>query len=318
MAITIEPASSSYDEQVRQLFADSGVPVLPEYWRRHYSPQHPEGPSLPFVALDEVIGVVGFMAIRTIELDVMGDRISAGLVHDLVVADHAAQGDVPGIMMQEALGRSGLTLVCGAGLAQTRILGAQHFLRAGHYHRAVADPNAEIPGHAGGRGPLELHPMPDVPQHADSFNAEMSEERRIFRPRTTERLAWAFRGPATDYEILGSAQEDAISSYAVIKRVEGRAGEELIVVDFACRALDMRRFAMALAKVAIDRDRPLHLPVFGDRWKAPLGEAGFRFLPPRWPVHWMLSDQKLRVLGNSLLRTDSWFFTAADGELDMW
>ncbi len=318
MAITVEPASSSYDEQVRDLFTEARIPVLPAYWQRHYSPENPEGPSTPYVALDDVQGVVGFMAVRRMPLNIMGDVVSVGLVHDFVTAAHLAEGDLPRILMDEALKLSDLTVVCGAGPSQSKLLGQLHFLCAGYYHRAAAGPDAE-PAESDERpGGLVLRSVPEIPASVESFNEEMETERRIFRPRTCARLSWAFRGPATGYEVLVPTQESEQSAYAILKQVEGRAEEELVVVDFACRALDMRHFARALAKLAVERDRTVHLPVFGERWKRPLAEAGFEFLKPRWPVYWMLADPKLRVLGNSLLRKDAWFFTAADGELDMW
>lgn len=313
MAILIQPATSSHDDAVRALFAEAQVPIDPQAWARAYDPAAPgDGPDQPFVAVDQAGGVVGFFAIQPATLDVMGDPVRAGLVHDFVVSAHAADGDAPALMLRDAIGRSDLTLACGAGLRFTRALAALSFLCAGHFLRVAAMPD-DPPGEG---DPFALRPVPEFPADMAWADAAMAAERRIFRPRAADRLRWLFRGHVPGFELLEAHSDAATQGYAVVRRAEGRRGDELHVVDFACRGVDMGRMAAGLAKLARERDVPVFASVFGDGWRGPFERAGFRVLRPRWPLHWILADPRLRVLGNSLLRRDAWHFTAADGAID--
>lgn len=314
MAIVIEPATSSHDDAVRALFDEAQVPIHPEFWARAYDPAaSADGPCRPFVATDTAGGIAGFFAIEPATLDVMGDRASIALVRDFVVAKEAPD-DVPAMMLNDAMAGNDLTVVCGAGPRLAKLLALRSFLCAGHYLRAVAMPDDP----ASAVEPLALRTNPDVPTPLSAIDDAMAKERRIFRPRDERRLAGLFRGHARDFEFLEARDAESLLAYAVLRRVPGRTGDELHVVDFACRLIDAPRLAAALAQVARDRDTPVFASIFGDAWGEPLELGGFRHLKPRWPIHWILANPRLRVLGNSLLRRDAWHFTASDGAIDMW
>ena len=319
MAILVEPATLEHDAGVTRLFNELSVAIDPPYWDRAFSPENPNGDaSIPLVAVDETGSVIGFAAARPIQLHIEGQDVAAQVLHDFVVQPGAGESDISGRLMQEAMSLVDLTLVAGAGLELARVLDREHLQRAAMFARWVYDPQTAKPDRRDAAPPLPLEIISAIPSAPAAFEEELESDRRVFRRRSVERLNWQFFGPAREFEVFALTEETSFDGYVAIREVDGRAGREMQVVDWACPHALAPRLAKSLARLSEKRKMPLYISLVADELDGLLVGAGFVRLRARWPLFWILRDPRQRAMGTILLRSPAWFFSPSDGEIDHW
>lgn len=320
MAFKIRPATSDDDPGVSKLFYDAQVAVVPEYWERAFSPENPpESASQPLVAIDHEDEVLGFLAARPAQLHVESEFIPVRVLHDFLAAPGEVQRDVAGILLKDAIRLGDVALVAGSGPELSKLLNQVGLQRVGFFARLRFNPKSKAPDRTAATTPvMPLTEAAHFPPETDEVTQWLGAERKVFIRRNAERLNWLFRGPASDTKIMLCQERTPCDAYAVLRRADGRFGDELHVVDCACPTVDVRRFAAALAQLARHEGAAIYLSVLGSGWESQFVATGWEALRPRWPLYWILRDPRQRATGGALLREEAWFFTAADGEIDQW
>ncbi len=319
--ITVHEATSRYDDGVRALFRAAHVPIDGAFWARAFSPDNPGGTaSQPLVAVDEETGAVeGFLCARPIKLHFEGEFVDAQVLHDFVLRSGPADlGSAGHAMIREALTRAEMTIVAGAGTALTPVLEAEGFLLAGFFSRMRFDPVDGDSARPDMTLPFVFSRADDFPPALEKLNQAHLTEKRIFRMRDFSQRTWLFAGPAPEFEILIAAEDSPIDAYVVLRTVTGRFGPELHVVDFACPIHAAKRLSLALRELAHERQQTLYVSFFGRAWNDVFMSAGFQLLRARWALQFQMRDPRQRAISGALMRSESWFFTPADGEIDHW
>jgi len=321
MSILIEPASGRHDASVTALFNELRIRIHPDFWRRNYDTACPVGlRSRPFVAVDGEGNVVGFASVRTAVIQAAREEMRAQVLHEFVVAAGSLERDVAAALLADLRPLAEVTLCAGASIEASRLLDQNNFALVGHYARMAFDPESEQKKKKaradGGVKPLALDRIDSFPGEVLKLNDALKREERIFRRRTPEELDWLFFGPAKGFEVYVNSESGA---YVVLRREKGRADrEELLVADACCAMIEVPRLAFALADIARRESAPVYLSMMGREWTEGFKSAGFVGLRPRWPLYYQSADARLRTIGNILLRSEKWSFSAADGEVDRW